>query len=212
MLRREDSAAERRHPSSRSRGVEVCPEKAAQIPTSGKAGHISSRGMLSSRPSPKPTSRDTSRHLKGGAQSSDKGPTERRGQHQRGPADGHREELCGTSRDLGPTGARAEQTESALSVRKLADGGQESPGLTDAPAEQVLAPARGPQRSSQKLEIGGPNPSTTRKVPRSKRLGRRARRDDLGLVQIDFESNTPEAADQGREKVPHRRGRTGTER
>ena len=102
-------------------GVEVCPEKAAQIPTGGKAGHISSRSMLSSRPSPKPTGRD--RMFWSAAKRPDIGRN-----------------CAARVEDLGPTGARAEQTESALCVRKLADGGQESPGLTDAPADPEKHP------------------------------------------------------------------------
>ena len=173
--------------------------------------------MLSSRTSPKRTRRDTKRSQapvvirKGALNQVTKSRPNVAVSIKEAPQMEIGRDCAARAEDLGPPGAGTEQTDSALSIRKLADGGQESPGLTDTTAEQVLAPARGPPRGSQKLEIGRPNPSTTRKVPRSKRLGRRARRDDLGFVKIDLESNTPEAANQGRKKVPHRRGRTGAE-
>ena len=72
-----------------------------------------------------------------------------------------------------------EQTESALSVRELADSRQEGPAL-------------GPHRSAQKFEIGRPNPNATLEVAKRKGLGGGTCRNNLGFVQVDLEPNPVE--------------------
>ena len=170
MLRREDSAAERRHPSSRSRGSKSAERRPHKSRQAQKLAPHNRQGVLSSRPSPKPSSRDTKRSqapivIRKGAPNQ---VTKGRPNVAVSIKMDIRSDSTARIEDLGPPGARAEQTESALSVRELADGGQEGPGLCNAPAQQILTPTRRPQRSPKKFEIGGPNPNATLKIARSK--------------------------------------------
>ena len=127
-------------------GVEIRPEKTAQIATRRKAGHTSRRGVLSSRPSPKPSSRDATRSQapiiirKGAPNQVTKGRPNIAISIAETPHMDIGRNSTERIEDLGPPGARAEQTESALSVRELADSCQEDPGLADAPTKQILTP------------------------------------------------------------------------
>ena len=56
-------------------------------------------------------------------------------------------------------------------VWELANGGQEGPSLANAAAKQILTPLRRLERCPKKIEIGGSNPSATKKITQGERLG-----------------------------------------
>ena len=167
-------------PIVKVKGVKVRPEEAAQIAAGGETGHICRRSVLSSTPGTQTTCRYAKRRqapviVREGAPNQ---MTESRANITIGsvetPGMSIRRDSATGKENLGPTRARAKQTEGSLCVRKLTNGGQEGPSLTNAPAKQILTPLRRPKRSAEKFEIGGSNPGTTRKITRGERLGGRS--------------------------------------
>ena len=93
--------------------------------------------------------------------------------------------------NLGPPRTGTEQTKSALSVRELADCGQQSSGLGHTTTQEIFAP------------LGSANGA--------EQLGGGARRDDSSFVEVDLKADPPESFDDCREEAPNGRGGSGTQ-
>ena len=109
--------------------------------------------------------------------------------------------------DLGPPRTRPQKAKCSLSVGEPADGSKDGPGLGDAATQEFLAPLIGPDRSTKELEVASAVPGAPVEVTAAKRLGGRASRDDLSLVQVDREPNAAEASSEGGEEAADSGGR-----
>ena len=196
--------------------IEGRPELAAQVPTSEKASDVRSRSMLCSTSGPEPAGGDAERSqapviLRQG--------TTNELAHWRAKIPVRSPEPAELStrghgatgiEDLGPPRAGPQQAESPVSIREPANGGQEGPSLADAATQELLPPLIGPNRSSQKLEVGCTLPQAPLEVTRAERLGGRARRDDLRFTHVDCEPDAAEAFDESGKEAADGWGGTST--
>ena len=80
--------------------------------------------------------------------------------------------------DLGPPRAGPQKAECPLCVWEPANGGPEGPGLGDAATQKILTPLLGPDRSTQKFELGSTVPGAPLEVTRAEGLDGGASRDE----------------------------------
>ena len=112
--------------------------------------------------------------------------------------------------DLGPPRARPQKAECLVCVWEPANGGPEGPGLGDAATQKILTPLLGPDRSTQKLELGSTVPGAPLEVTRAEGLDGGASRDDFRLTHVDCEPDAAEVSRESGEEAADGWGGTST--